>query len=231
MSTNVCAYLRVSTERQGTSGLGLEAQRAAVRSFCERGGYVIAREYVEVESGCNDERPKLRAALAHARRIGAVLLVAKLDRLSRSVKFIATVLDAGVEFRACDMPDASRMVLHIMAAVAEGEAAAISARTRAALAAAKERGVLLGGSARKARGLRSNLTRKAAAEGRARGQEANRAKAVSDYADVLPTIVALREKRRPLRAIADALNRDGFTTRTGAAWSAVQVLRVLDRAA
>jgi DNA invertase Pin-like site-specific DNA recombinase len=127
--------------------------------------------------------------------------VAKLDRLSRSVKFIATVLDAGVEFRACDMPEASRMVLHIMAAVAEGEAAAISARTRAALGAAKERGVLLGGSARKARGLRSNLTRTVA-------------KAVSEYADVLPIIRSLRKQETSLRGIADALNRDGFTTAT-----------------
>jgi DNA invertase Pin-like site-specific DNA recombinase len=163
--------------------------------------------------------------------IGAVLLVAKLDRLSRSVKFIATVLDAGVEFRACDMPDASRMVLHIMAAVAEGEAAAISARTRAALGAAKQRGVLLGGTARKARGLRPNLTRRVAAEGRARGQEANRTKAVSEYADVLPIIRSLRKQETSLRGIADALNRDGFTTRKGATWSAVQVQRVLRRAA
>jgi DNA invertase Pin-like site-specific DNA recombinase len=109
--------------------------------------------------------------VAHAKRVGAVLLVGELDRASRSVKFIATVLDAGLEFRACDMPDASRMVLHIMAPVAEGEAAAISARILAALGAAKERGVLLGASARKARGMRSNLTRKVAAEGRVRGKE------------------------------------------------------------
>lgn len=169
----------------------------------------------------------LAKALAHAKRAGAVLLVAKLDRLSRSVRFIATVLDAGVEFRACDVPDASRLLLHILSAVAKAEAAAISARTKSALKAAKERGTLLGGANPSSR----NLTAAAAARGRARGQAANRQKALEEYSDVLPLVLELRDENKSLRAIAEALNASESTTRTGAPWSAVQVKRVLDRAA
>ena len=140
MKTKIVSYLRVSTARQGESGLGLDAQRAAVEAFCKRTSSTIAREFVEVESGRHDDRPKLAEALAFARRSKATLLVAKLDRLSRSVRFIASVMDSGVEFAAADMPDANRMLLHILAAIAEGEAKAISDRTKSALAAAKARG-------------------------------------------------------------------------------------------
>src|SRR5580704_19108778 len=133
MSRKVVAYYRVSTARQGSSGLGLEGQRAAVEAHCARTGVTIAREFVEVESGRNDDRPKLAEALAFARRAKATLLVAKLDRLSRSVKFIATVLDSGADFAACDVPEANRLLLHVLAAVAENEAKAISDRTKAAL--------------------------------------------------------------------------------------------------
>ena len=228
MDTKIVSYLRVSTERsQGANGLGIDAQRATVADFCHRCGFTLAKEYVEVESGRNNERTVLTKALAHARRIGATLLVAKLDRLSRSVRFIATVLDAGVEFRACDVPDASRLLLHILSAVAEAEAAAISARTKAALREAKRQGTLLGASNPACR----NLSTDAAQRGRVRGQKANRTKAVSEYADVLPTILALRSENKSLRAIAETLNLDGSTTRKGSSWSAVQVKRVLDRAA
>jgi DNA invertase Pin-like site-specific DNA recombinase len=227
-TTTVVSYLRVSTERQGASGLGLEAQRATVADFCKRGGFTLAKEYVEVESGRNNARPVLQKAVAHARRIGATLLVAKLDRLSRSVQFIATVLNSGCEFRAADVPDASRLLLHILSAVAEAEAFAISQRTQAALTAAKARGVLLGGAARKARELQPNLPVESAIAGRARGQAANRAKAVEKYADVLPIISSLRDEGLSLRAIAAHMNSDdnGATT-----WTAVKVKRVLDRAA
>jgi DNA invertase Pin-like site-specific DNA recombinase len=144
MSKKVVAYYRVSTARQGSSGLGLEGQKAAVEGHCSRVGASIAREFVEVESGRHDDRPKLAEALAFARRAKATLLVAKLDRLSRSVRFIATVLDSGADFAACDVPEANRLLLHVLAAVAENEAKAISDRTKAALQAAKVRGVRLG---------------------------------------------------------------------------------------
>jgi DNA invertase Pin-like site-specific DNA recombinase len=144
-------YLRVSTDRQGKSGLGLEAQRAAVLDHVTGKGE-IAAEYVEIESGKKNERPQLARALAEAKRIGAVLLIAKLDRLARNVAFIANLLESGVEIAAADMPEANRFLLHVMAAVAEHEAQAISDRTRAALAAAKARGVALGWSMPERRG-------------------------------------------------------------------------------
>lgn len=124
-------YLRVSTARQGGSGLGLEAQREAVATFVARRGITPLAEYVEVESGKKDDRPQLATALAHARRTGAVLLIAKLDRLARSVAFLSALMESGADFKAVDMPDANRFVLHIMAAVAEFEREQISARTKA----------------------------------------------------------------------------------------------------
>jgi DNA invertase Pin-like site-specific DNA recombinase len=221
----IVSYLRVSTERsQGANGLGIDAQRATVADFCVRGGFTLAREYVEVESGRNNERTVLAKALAHARRIGATLLVAKLDRLSRSVRFIATVLDAGVEFRACDVPDASRLLLHILSAVAEAEAAAISQRTKSALKAARERGTLLGAENPACRNLGESTTR-----GRTAGQAANRAKAIAASADVLPTITLLRQQGLSLRAIAERLNSE--YPRENGSWQPTQVKRVLDRAA
>jgi len=134
----------VSTDRQGRSGLGLEAQREAVVSFAANRGVPILAEYVEVESGKNATRPQLLTAIAHAKRIGATLLIAKLDRLARSVSLISSLMEGGVDFLACDLPEANRFVIHIMSAVAEYEREQISARTKAALAAAKARGVKLG---------------------------------------------------------------------------------------
>src|SRR5262245_32388573 len=128
--TKYVAYYRVSTERQGRSGLGLEAQRHAVETF--NGGKVIA-EFTEVESGRRNDRPELAKAMQHAKATGATLLIAKLDRLSRDAHFLLGLERAGVEFRACDMPSADRMTVGIMALVAEHEAKAISQRTKAAL--------------------------------------------------------------------------------------------------
>ena len=136
MTGGFVTYLRVSTERQGQSGLGLEAQRAAVAAHVLGRGEVVA-EFVEVESGKRSDRPELARALVEAKRAGAVLLIAKLDRLARNVAFIANLLESGVEVTAADMPEANRFLLHIMAAVAEQEGRAISERTRSALAAAK----------------------------------------------------------------------------------------------
>ena len=156
-------YLRVSTDRQGKSGLGLEAQRAAVLDHVAGKGEIVA-EFVEVESGKRNERPQLARAMAEAKWIGAVLLIAKLDRLARSVSFIANLLESGVEVTAADMPEANRFMLHVMAAVAEHEAQAISDRTRAALAAAKARGVALGWSMPERKEEQGQASRKGAAK-------------------------------------------------------------------
>ena len=140
------SYLRVSTDRQGASGLGLEAQRKAVEDYLNGGSWKLAAEYVEIESGKrSNNRPQLAGALAACKKHKAKLVIAKLDRLARNVHFISGLMDAGVEFVACDMPHANKLTIHILAAVAEHEREAISARTKAALAAAKARGKQLGG--------------------------------------------------------------------------------------
>ena len=221
-----CSYLRVSTKRQGASGLGLEAQREAVGAYVQRLGGTIAREYIEVESGTNKDRPKLKEALAFARRSKAVLLVARLDRLSRSVRFIAEVLESKVQFAAVDFPEANHLTLHILAAVAQYEAKLISVRTKGALKAAKARGTLLGTHNPNV----PVLTQQAARKGAVRGAEANRFQAREAYSDLLPLVSDLREQGSSYRSIADALNADGHLTRNDARWSPTAVYRVLCRA-
>lgn len=143
---NYVAYYRVSTAEQGRSGLGLEAQQQAVRTYLDGGCWKLIGEHTEVESGKLRDRPQLKAALEQCRLTGATLVIAKLDRLSRNVAFLATLMDtADVQFVAVDNPHATRFTLHILAAVAEHEAAQISQRTRVALAAARARGQRLGG--------------------------------------------------------------------------------------
>jgi DNA invertase Pin-like site-specific DNA recombinase len=227
MNRKCVTYLRVSTERQGRSGLGIEGQRSAVETYVAQTSANIVREFVEVESGRHDARPRLAEALAFARRSKATLLVAKLDRLSRSVKFIATVLDSGVEFAAADVPDANRLLLHVLAAVAEAEARATSNRTKDALQAAKERGTALGSH----NPAVPTLSAHARAKGQKLGADANRRKAVEAYADLQGYISELREQGLSLRAIAQRLNDDGHKTRSDCAWSATQVQYVLRRAA
>src|SRR5271154_3347795 len=139
------SYLRVSTARQGASGLGLEAQREAVSRYLNGGHWQLVQELVEVESGKRNDRPAIAEALRLCRLHRATLIIAKLDRLARNVHFISSLMEAGVEFVAVDFPQANRLTVHILAAVAEHEASMISARTKAALAAAKARGVKLGG--------------------------------------------------------------------------------------
>lgn len=139
------AYHRVSTAKQGRSGLGLEAQRAAVAAYLNGGPWKLVGEFVEVESGKRADRPELGKALDLCHLIGATLVIAKLDRLTRNVAFMANLMESQVEFVACDNPHASRFTIHILAAVAEHERDQISARTKAALAAAKARGTTLGG--------------------------------------------------------------------------------------
>jgi len=138
------AYYRVSTERQGQSGLGLEAQQKSVTEFSGLHSYALDQEFIEIESGKRNNRPVLAEALARCRAINATLLIAKLDRLGRNLRFITAILESGVEFTAVDNPNAGKFMVHIMAAVAEYERDQISERTIAALQAAKARGVRLG---------------------------------------------------------------------------------------
>lgn len=213
-------YLRVSTDRQGKSGLGLEAQRKAVEDHVAGKGE-IAAEYVEIESGKKNDRPQLARALAEAKRIGAVLLIAKLDRLARNVAFIANLLEAGVEIAAADMPEANRFLLHVMAAVAEHEAQAISDRTRAALAAATARGVALGWSMPG----RAEEQRQAARK----GAERNALKADQHAGNVLPVIRQIAARGASLRQIACELNTRGIKTARGGPWYAATVRNVMVR--
>src|SRR5919107_2309608 len=213
------AYYRVSTDRQGRSGLGLEAQRDAVRCYLNGGNWTLADAVTEVESGKRNDRPELDRALALCRLYGATLVVAKLDRLARNVAFISKLMESGVDFVAVDFPQANRLTVHILAAVAEHEAAMISARTKAALMAAKARGVQLGNPA--------NLCRQL--DGSAKGNAAKAAKAAKRAADLLPLILPMKAAGASLRQIADGLNRCGVPAPRGRDWSAVAVKRILDR--
>jgi DNA invertase Pin-like site-specific DNA recombinase len=216
------SYLRVSTGRQGRSGLGLESQRAAVESHLNGGNWQLVKEFVEVESGKKSDRPVLADAIKHCRLYGAKLVIAKIDRLSRNAHFLLGLKDAGVDFVAADMPTANRLTVGIMAMVAEEEGRMISERTKAALAAARRRGVQLGGY---------NKNPKLSAKARKAGHEANRAKAATRAADIAPTIAELQAAgATSLRAIAGGLNARGIPTERGVgAWSATQVMRMMKR--
>jgi DNA invertase Pin-like site-specific DNA recombinase len=217
------SYLRVSTQRQGRSGLGLEAQRETVSSYLNGGNWTLIAELVEIESGKRNDRPKLAEALRLCRIHGATLIIAKLDRLARNVNFISNLMEAGVEFIACDLPQANRLTVHIMAAMAEHEAAMISARTKAALAAAKARGTELGG-------MRWNSS-DIASKGSVASVQVRQATAAKRASDLLPMIEAIRtEGAASLRQIAGVLNERGIPTARGGEWSAVQVARVLSAA-
>lgn len=216
------SYLRVSTAKQGASGLGLEGQRKAVSDFLNGGRWSVISEVVEVESGKNSDRPRLAEALKLCRIHGATLVVAKLDRLARDAHFLLGLSKAGVEFVACDMPSANRMTVGIMAVVAEEEARMISARTKTALQAAKARGVKLGGD----RGVKPSH------QTAVKGATALKAKADARAADLSETINRIRgEGVVTLQGIADRLNAQGITTARGGQWQPVQVSRVLARQA
>lgn len=223
--TRFVAYYRVSTAKQGASGLGLEGQEAAVLAYARTTGGTIVRAYTEIESGKRSDRPELARALADCKRSKAILVIAKLDRLARNVHFLSGLMEAGVEFVCCDMPSASRLTLHIMAAVAEDEAKRISERTKAALAAYKARGGVLGS----ARPGAHRLTGGANPEASRLAGLLVQANADAAYADLKPEISAMRADGLSLRAIAARLTQQGHTTRTGVAWNQTQVMRVLNR--
>ena len=225
MSKPLISYLRVSTREQGRSGLGLDAQRAAVERFAQAEGYRIAGEFVEVETGKGsdalDRRPQLAAALAEAKRHGkgTQIAVAKLDRLSRDVHFISGLMSQRVPFLVADLgPDVEPFLLHLYAALAEKERAVISQRTKAALAAAKARGQVLGNP---------NL-----AEARAVAHAGLKAAAEAHAEAVMPVIrEAQASGAKSLRQIAAALNGRGIATARGGKWEAATVRNILRRAA
>ena len=217
MNDKFVAYYRVSTDKQGKSGLGLEAQRQAVENYLNGGSWKLIAEFTEVESGKNSERPQLRAAQAACKKHKARLVIAKLDRLSRNVAFIANLLEAGTDFVAADNPHANKSMLQMMAVFAEMERDAISKRTKEALAAAKARGVKLG-NPRLADAIEAtNKARQEAADAFARA--------------MLPIIHEIQGTgTSSLRGVAKALSARGIKTARGGAWSAVQVSDIVRRA-
>jgi DNA invertase Pin-like site-specific DNA recombinase len=216
------SYLRVSTDRQGASGLGVEAQRQSVADYLNGGRWKLIKEFVEVESGKKTDRPQLEAALKACRLHGAKLVIARLDRLSRDAHFLLGLDKAGVDFVAADMPNANRLTVGVMALVAEDVRKQISSTTKAALAAAKARGVKLGG-------YRAGA--KLSAEAHTRSAAAIQQRADARASDVGPAIEALQVAgKTSLGAIAAGLNDQGIPTARGqGTWTAVQVARVIRR--
>jgi DNA invertase Pin-like site-specific DNA recombinase len=219
------AYYRVSTQKQGASGLGLEAQKAAVTQYLNGGSWELVGEFVETETGKGADalakRPQLRAALEACRKSGARLLIAKLDRLARNVHFITGLMEASrgngknaVKFVACDMPDANDLTIHLMAAFAEHEARRISERTKDALAMAKKRGVILGAAG--AANLKPNV-------------EARQASACAFAEKLRGQIDGFKLRQLSQRQMVDELNQLGILTAKGGKWSLIQLQRVIAR--
>jgi len=207
------AYFRVSTQRQGQSGLGLEAQKATVRDYLKIGGWNLIAEYVEVESGRRKDRPELAEALAHAKREKATLIIAKLDRLARNIHFISGLMESGVNFMAADMPEANKLTVQIMAVMAEHESEMIKRRTKDALKAAKARGTVLGKT------------------GKDRAKENK--DAAQAHAESLRGIIKNLQAGgvSSVRKIKDALNEKEVPTPKGGQWHTTSVQRLLQRLA
>jgi len=217
---NYVAYLRQSTIKQERSGLGIEAQRDIISSFVKEG--VILAEYVETESGRKSDRPKLQEALAMCRKTNSILIVAKLDRLSRNVAFTSKLLESDVEIIFCDFPQANRLILHIISSIAEYEANLISQRTRQSLKAKKERGVKLGKS--------ENLMNKHN-EAVARSNQTNRIKAKNN-ANNMRAVALLRSMIKEgltISQMTKQLNEQGFVSSKGCKFQIVQVQRLIQR--
>lgn len=212
MNGQFVAYFRVSTDRQGRSGLGLEAQQKAVQEFLNGGQWSLVAELTEIETGKANDRPELARALALCRKHKAKLVIAKLDRLSRNLAFIATLMDSGVEFIAVDNPHANKLTIHILAAVAQHEREMIGERTRAALQAAKRRGVRLG---------RNGADRLA---------PENREAAMQRAKTLAPLLNKLKLSGLSARQLACELNDRKLPTQLGGKWHAQTILRIMKRA-
>lgn len=218
-STKAIAYYRVSTTKQGESGLGLDAQRDSVQRFAQARGLQLIGEFTEIETGTGKrDRPQLTQAIKQAKNEGARLLIAKLDRLTRNVHFLTGLQDSHVEFTACDMPQADEFTVQILAAVAQREAKLISERTRAALAAAKRRGIQLGKA--------ENMNRDA----QLKGAKANKEQAQAAYSKVINYARRLQKDGLTYEQIAKQLNEEGHTTRRNGEFKPMTVWRMLKRA-
>jgi len=209
-ATKYAHYLRVSTAKQGIDGYGIDAQRAAIAK------YTPAAEFIEVESGKRKDRPEMLRALEYCKRNGAVLVVAKLDRLARNVAFVSMLMESCVDFVCADFPTANRLTIHVLAAVAEHEAHMISIRTKAGLAAAKARGVALGKSMDADKANKGRATQSEAAD-----RSAGRVRA---------TIASLRAGGATLQRIADELNSMGVGTPRGKRWTPTAARNAMARA-
>jgi DNA invertase Pin-like site-specific DNA recombinase len=219
----IVSYLRVSTARQGRSGLGLDAQRTAIQAYADTKNANVMKEFVEVESGKNNTRPKLTEALHLAKVTGSVLVIAKLDRLSRNAAFLLTLRDSGVKFIAADMPDANELTVGIMALVAQQEREAISKRTKEALDAAKRRGAVLG-NPNGAEALRR------AGKGNVAGVQAIQLQADAHAEDLRPVLRGLADEGiTSLGGIAKALNDRGIQTPRGGTWFKTSVSNLIAR--
>lgn len=219
----VVAYYRVSTEAQGRSGLGLQAQQEAVVRLCQQRSWDIISEFTEIESGKRNDRPQLSAALKRAKVSGARLVIAKLDRLSRNVAFLAALQESGAKFTAADMPEADEFTIHILAAVAQRERGLISERTKAALASAKARGTRLG-NPNGAEAIRRAAKGTSAALETVRHNASQRA---FDYAETVQDIRAAGSTS--LAAIAREMNKRGIVTARGGIWHPSSVRNLLLR--
>lgn len=216
MGKKIISYVRVSTQKQGASGLGLEAQKQAVQSYINETGSELVAEFVEIESGkkSDRDRPQLAEALKACKKHKAVLVVAKLDRLARNVHFISGLMEARVKFLALDMPEATDLTLHVMAAFAEHEAKRISERTKAALAVAKSKGVVLGTAG--AENLKPNI-------------EARQKQSDAFAQSLAGAFEGFKLRGLTQRQMAAELNQLGLKTARGGEWSLVQVQRVLGK--
>lgn len=237
MNGKFVTYYRVSTDKQGIRGLGMDAQREAVARYLNGGSWEVVGEFEEVESGKRTDRPELEKAIALAKTTGAKLLIAKLDRLARNVHFLTGLKAQGVEFVACDMPDANSFTINIMAAVAEQEREAISDRVTASLASIKAKIAANGHHVSKAGNVITTLGQRSdgsvggfAPEWTAKSMAVRSARANAHAAKVQPTIKLMRDQGSTLQAVADHLNHLGLTTPRGKPWTPIAVSRAENRA-
>jgi len=214
------SYLRVSTNKQGVNGLGIEGQRQSIENYLNGGDWEIIKEFVEVESGKNNDRKQLKQALNYCKNTGSTLIIAKLDRLSRSVSFISHLMETEVDFICCDFPSANRLTIHILAAVAEHEREMISTRTKNALKVLKDKGVKLGND---------NLTDEIREKGRIESSKVLKKKSTDFAQSIYGVIYPLKQSGYTLQQIADHLNDEGYQTPRKGLFKPTTVKRIIER--